>query len=260
VGSLALVRHGQASFGAADYDRLSDRGEAQARALGVRWAAEPPAAIYTGPMRRQRDTARLARAAATEAGRELPEPVELAGLAELPAFELIARCLPEVAREHPELRALVEPAIAEAREAEDLESRASEAKTRAPHDAAARHRLWDTAFWRVLERWSQGRLELGTLESYATFVARVHEALATILGRHRQPGERVVAVTSGGPIGVALRAALAVDEHAMFALWRVVRNASVTELLWRSRAETGELSLLSFNAVDHLPPALHTFR
>ena len=32
--TLLLVRHGQASFGAADYDQLSDRGVEQSRRLG----------------------------------------------------------------------------------------------------------------------------------------------------------------------------------------------------------------------------------
>ena len=34
MGTLVLVRHGQASFMAAEYDRLSPTGEAQARKLG----------------------------------------------------------------------------------------------------------------------------------------------------------------------------------------------------------------------------------
>ena len=31
MSAVYLIRHGQASFGAADYDRLSERGEQQAR-------------------------------------------------------------------------------------------------------------------------------------------------------------------------------------------------------------------------------------
>jgi broad specificity phosphatase PhoE len=57
--SLLLVRHGQASFGAADYDVLSELGARQARATadellrrGVR-----PARIVAGGLRRQQDTA-----------------------------------------------------------------------------------------------------------------------------------------------------------------------------------------------------------
>jgi broad specificity phosphatase PhoE len=35
VGTILLVRHGQASLGAANYDQLSMRGELQARGLGA---------------------------------------------------------------------------------------------------------------------------------------------------------------------------------------------------------------------------------
>jgi len=63
---VLLVRHGQASFGADDYDRLSDRGREQAEATG-RWLAarglRRPVAVH-GTLRRQRDTALLALAAA----------------------------------------------------------------------------------------------------------------------------------------------------------------------------------------------------
>ena len=38
MSSLALVRHGQASLFADDYDILSPLGEAQARHLGDHWA------------------------------------------------------------------------------------------------------------------------------------------------------------------------------------------------------------------------------
>jgi hypothetical protein len=50
VGNLYLIRHGQASFGAADYDVLSPVGERQSLALGEHlpnWAAP-------GPLRRWR--------------------------------------------------------------------------------------------------------------------------------------------------------------------------------------------------------------
>ncbi|MBB1008659.1 histidine phosphatase family protein, partial [Dietzia sp. SLG510A3-3B2-2] len=34
MGSIHLVRHGQASFGSGDYDRLSETGHLQARLAG----------------------------------------------------------------------------------------------------------------------------------------------------------------------------------------------------------------------------------
>src|SRR3712207_174451 len=59
MGVLVLVRHGQASFGAADYDVLSDVGRAQSRRLGEVLAQTglDPVAVLHGQMRRQRDTA-----------------------------------------------------------------------------------------------------------------------------------------------------------------------------------------------------------
>ena len=58
MGVVLLVRHGQASFGADDYDVLSETGWAQGRLLG-KWLAERdvvPTAVIHGGMRRQRDT------------------------------------------------------------------------------------------------------------------------------------------------------------------------------------------------------------
>lgn len=57
VGVLLLVRHGQASFGTDDYDRLSDLGHAQARRLGERLRGQDVRRLVSGSMKRQRDTA-----------------------------------------------------------------------------------------------------------------------------------------------------------------------------------------------------------
>jgi broad specificity phosphatase PhoE len=59
MGLVLLVRHGQASFGAEDYDVLSATGLEQSRVLGAALAEQgvAPAAVVHGTMRRQRDTA-----------------------------------------------------------------------------------------------------------------------------------------------------------------------------------------------------------
>jgi broad specificity phosphatase PhoE len=59
MGMVLLVRHGQASFGAEDYDVLSETGLAQSKRLGqaLAEAGGVPTALLTGAMRRQRDTA-----------------------------------------------------------------------------------------------------------------------------------------------------------------------------------------------------------
>ena len=54
MGTLYLVRHGQASFGAADYDQLSPRGHEQCRLLGAYWRERGQRfdAVFTGTLKR----------------------------------------------------------------------------------------------------------------------------------------------------------------------------------------------------------------
>ena len=53
MGTLYLIRHGQASYGEADYDKLSARGAEQAAAVGRWLAGKKIDALYAGPLRRQ---------------------------------------------------------------------------------------------------------------------------------------------------------------------------------------------------------------
>jgi broad specificity phosphatase PhoE len=62
MGVVILVRHGQASFGADDYDVLSEAGWEQGRLLG-KWLTDRgvrPTAVIRGGMRRHRETAEAA--------------------------------------------------------------------------------------------------------------------------------------------------------------------------------------------------------
>ena len=58
MGTLYLVRHGQASFGAADYDQLSDLGRRQSERLGRYWRERGITfdAVLTGTLRRHAQT------------------------------------------------------------------------------------------------------------------------------------------------------------------------------------------------------------
>jgi broad specificity phosphatase PhoE len=62
VAVILLVRHGQASWGAPDYDNLSERGHRQGAVLGRALAAHgvAPTHLLSGAMRRQRQTLRAA--------------------------------------------------------------------------------------------------------------------------------------------------------------------------------------------------------
>jgi broad specificity phosphatase PhoE len=88
---IVLVRHGQASYGSADYDRLSPLGERQSRRVGERLARERPrpSAVIAGPRRRHLQTAQLLVEAARAAGGDYPEPSIDDDLDELPVKELV---------------------------------------------------------------------------------------------------------------------------------------------------------------------------
>jgi len=68
---LYLIRHGQASAGTHDYDRLSPMGQRQATSLGQWWTDQGflPNQTSHGSRKRQRDTANLALAPAQPASK-----------------------------------------------------------------------------------------------------------------------------------------------------------------------------------------------
>jgi broad specificity phosphatase PhoE len=76
MGTVLIVRHGQASFGAEDYDVLSETGVSQSARLGEALAESGvvATALVSGAMRRQRDTATaMARAAGWDVDLEVDE-------------------------------------------------------------------------------------------------------------------------------------------------------------------------------------------
>ena len=226
MSALVLIRHGQASWGSADYDVLSECGVQQSRRLGDHLAKNNVHfdAIYTGPRKRHLDTARHMRDAATAAGAEPPEPIVIDALDELPAFELIAHWRPIIEEREP-----------------DLAKQILTGSTR--------------AMALILERWATGELDSGDHESYFDFRNRVRGALDRIRdeqGRKKNVG----VVTSGGTIAIGVGYSLELAPPKTIALiWSIV-NSSTTELHYRD----DELGLSAFNRVAHLAPDLVTTR
>lgn len=89
---VLLVRHGQASFGADDYDVLSDLGREQSAVVGgelARRRLRSPVAV-AGSLRRQRDTAEIALSAAGLA----PDVLKDARWDEYDSLDLLKRYVP----------------------------------------------------------------------------------------------------------------------------------------------------------------------
>jgi broad specificity phosphatase PhoE len=232
VGTLYLIRHGQASYGEPDYDRLSPRGIEQALAIG-RWAARANlGALFAGPLRRQQQTAQYANEGA---GGVLPPVEDLDELAEYPAFEMLQHMVPRLVAEDPRFEQLT---------------------------SAPTPRLLDDAFHTILTRWSRDEWTVDGVERITAFVDRIRTGLDRVL-RAAGSGARLACVTSAGPIGVAVGLVFGIPAERMVRTSIVVRNASITELRFRSQGfdwQPDQLSLVTFNLTAHLPEELHTER
>lgn len=231
MSRLLLIRHGQASLGAADYDVLSPIGGEQARALGRHLARmlDPPHAIYSGPRKRQRDTAALLIAAAREAGAAYPDPLELPEFDEYPALPLMKEALPALCEADADLRALTGAWLA------------------AERGSPEHRKAFERAFRAAMRCWHDGKVDHPDVEPFPAFHARVERGLWALVDRH-PPRDTCLVVTSAGPVGVAAALALGQPSWAGLTHSFVVNNASLSELSCRP----GSLQLRSFNALPHL--------
>jgi broad specificity phosphatase PhoE len=241
MSTLLLVRHAQASFLQADYDRLSPLGEEQARCLGTYWARRRQSIdeVWVGPRRRQLDTCRIVGEVLEQAGLAWPEPKPMAELDEYHAEAVLKRVVPDLGQHDDEVRALAQ-AFAGASERRE------------------RGRAFERLFQAVARRWVRGEVVAPEAEPWDDFLARIRGGVATLTDDERGRGRTVVAFTSAGAIGAALGAALpGLGDEALLELGWVVRNAALCEILFSG----GRLTLSAFNTTAHLDePRLVTYR
>jgi broad specificity phosphatase PhoE len=191
VGVILLVRHGQASFGSADYDVLSPLGEQQARCLGAALAGRGvrPASVVSGSMRRQRESA-----------------VALAGKAGWP---------------------LSPSTDAGWNEFEHLGLAAAHGAGQAAPDRQAYQGRLEAG----MRRWSDpGDAFTGPGESFADFTARTESALRTVASAQPR-GATTLVTTSGGVIGWIAATLLGAGVEQWIRLNRVCVNTGVTTLV-----------------------------
>lgn len=236
MGLLTIVRHGQASFLQADYDKLSKLGELQARTLGEYWVKRKVRFdhVYYGPARRQSGTGEIVACVYREAGMDWPEPVCLQELDEYPGIEVMRAFLPGLLDTH-----------------EDIRSLEQEFRSAGEHAVAAR--AFEKMFQRVTRLWVAGELESPGVETWQVFCDRVETGIAKIRGS----GGQAVLFSSGGVMAATVRLALDLSPVRTLELSWIPRNASYSEFLF-----SGErFSLAAFNAYPHLDsPELLTWR
>jgi broad specificity phosphatase PhoE len=221
--SLYLIRHGQASFGKDNYDRLSDLGLEQAHILGDCFAKQGLRfdALYSGSMVRQIDTAttvmsRLGKNGSIEAPMVLPE------FDEFDASFIITSQIDAMSEEDPSM---------------------SEAFGKIYTDRRSLQMILETA----VMRWISGRYEIPGVETWSSFQSRVKRGVLKIM-HDNQSGKKVALFTSGGPMSAVVQIALGLSNEKTIQLaWQILNTAVST-----FRFNTDRLSLTTFNSIAHL--------
>nr|WP_199771729.1 histidine phosphatase family protein [Pseudomonas fluorescens] len=231
-----MIRHGQASFGADDYDVLSPVGVEQAQVLG-RHLADLGLTFdrcLSGDLRRQQHTATAAFDQYSAHGLPVP-PLEIdSAFNEFDGEAIIRGLLPDLLGAEPNAMHIL-------------------------RNGAQNRSEFQRIFALIIERWLAGTYDPPGLESWQGFVARVEGGLQRIL-EAADNAHRIAVFTSGGTITALLHLITRMPVAQAFELnWQIV-NTSLNQLKFRGR----EVALASFNSHTHLQllkaPQLITFR
>jgi len=108
----------------------------------------------------------------------------------------------------------------------------------------------------VVTRWVKGELAVDGVESWQSFIIRVHQGLSRFLSQAGK-NETSVIFTSGGPVAAAVQRALQLSPLQTLSVAWMPRNCSYSEFLFSG----DRFTLSTFNCFQHLDyPALLTYR
>ncbi|MGY8904329.1 MAG: histidine phosphatase family protein [Burkholderiales bacterium] len=197
MGTLYLVRHGQASFGAANYDQLSPLGERQSQLLGQHFKRHGVtfSSALTGTLKRHTQT--------------------YTGICDGMGTALSALALPGLNEYLPE-------AVIAAIHPQPL------AKPDTPETYRQHFRLLRDG----LSAWMAGTVQPAGMLTYAEFTQGISHALAHV---RNQCDGNVLLASSGGPIACAVAQVLGCGPEATIELNFRLRNSAVTELVFNPK-------------------------
>jgi broad specificity phosphatase PhoE len=212
--TLYLVRHGQASFGAADYDNLSDLGHQQAEQLGRYFKAKGLQfdAAYAGTLRRHAQTyAGIAQGMSS--GQEV---WQRAGLNEYDSEAVVAAI-----------------------------HAAPLSREKSPENYRKHFRLLRDG----LAAWMEGSAQPVGMPAYVDFVSGITNVLDEVRMQFGgRDDARILIVSSGGPISTAVGYILGTPAPATIELNLRIRNTSVTEFAFTPKRHM----LVTYNTLPHL--------
>ena len=221
MASLYLIRHGQASFGSANYDQLSPLGQRQADVSG-RFFADVGmhfAQAVSGDLSRQRETGERILASQAEPATLRVDP----RLNEVDNEGQIAALLPMLCER-------------DAAFAERVKAGRSDSKQ------------YQKVIQAVFNAWvSPDCPELPGTASWPDYLAGVKGALEETMSS-AAGGSDTAIFTSGGTIATAVSWVLGVPHEKIYGFYEPVFNCPITRLIF----SRGRVSLSNFNDTAHL--------
>ncbi|WP_026375433.1 histidine phosphatase family protein [Aestuariibacter salexigens] len=220
MAEFYLVRHGQASFGKADYDQLSELGYQQSEWLGEYFAERNIKfdGVIRGAMKRHHQTAEsICKAMQADTPHEIDE-----GLNEFDFESVVRAYLAD------------NPAHTPAKQATPAEY----------------YRLLKNA----MHSWSNEQLDSSLIsETWQDFSARVENTLQHVC--QRRPEKPLLLVSSGGAMSVMMGHVLGLSIESIINLNMQTKNASFSHFYFNR----DKVTVNSFNSIPHLdrPSRLH---
>lgn len=220
MATIYLIRHGQASFGADDYDKLSELGCRQASMAGeyFRDSGIHFDAVYSGDLSRQRETARLAIASQPE---DIPHHID-PRFNEIQNDEQLKCLMPEVIKHNPTVQALVEKGLSSSKDYQKV------------IDA-------------VFNYWVSPACDEPRIQSWADFSGGARQALTEVM-REQGAGKTVGIFTSGGTLATIVAQVLGLGGEQTYQFYEPIFNCSVTQLFYSH----SKVSLSYFNDCSFL--------
>lgn len=213
MAELYLVRHGQASLGSDNYDQLSPLGHQQSQWLGEYFLDRGIEfdAVVTGDMVRHRETAEgICRGLQRD---ESSFPI-FAGLNEFDFHRLI-ECY---VHQYPDHAVPAGSSVA----------------------------LYFKQLKKAMQVWSSGELGGALPETWQNFEQRVQGAIGSI--QQQWHGKKVLAVSSGGAISMALTQILKAPSETVIELNLQTKNTAIAHCYFNPK----NIRMTSYNHVPHL--------
>lgn len=227
MSELYLIRHGQASFGRENYDRISPLGVRQAETVGRHLARLGRSfdAVYSGRLQRQEKTAMALIEYYACHGLPVPDLVFSEAFNEYDSTAVWQSQIQQLTEEDPAIAGVLENVYSD-------------------------RKAFQRIFSKVMYRWVSGEFDRPGIQRWTDYRRQARQGFRDIMRRHGSK-KRIAVFTSGGPICIAVQTALDLSDRKAIELNWQIMNASVTRLFYNSQG----MALSVFNDVTHLEMA-----